>query len=76
MKKGAFGYLFIIGVALILVLLASRGAYTETSKNMREAINRRDTANREYRNTMLSNSKEMVRLLRDIRDLLRADQNS
>ena len=50
-----------------------RNVYKDGStESMRDVYTRRDAESKEYNRKMLSNSEESVRLLKEIRDLLRA----
>ena len=75
MNKKGLRNLSVITIILAVSLLAVRGVQAENQDsntgNMREMIERRDTEGKEYKQRTLSNSEEGLRLLREIRDLLR-----
>lgn len=87
MRKKTSNYLLVVLVVLTLILFVSqtvhagskslaatkRNVYKDGStESMRDVYTRRDAESKEYNRKMLSNSEESVRLLKEIRDLLRA----
>ena len=85
MRKNTSTYLSVILVVLALSLSVGQAVYAgskdlvagqrniykdDSTESMRDVYIRREAESKEYRETMLSNSKESVKLLREIRDLL------
>ena len=85
MGKKSSKYLLVTLVTLAIILVGGQSVYAgskdldagqrniykdDSTESMRDVYIRREVESKEYKEKILSNSEESVRLLREIRDLL------